>query len=107
MKDNYFATSFSDLFRRVINYEFTDRSSSSNITFYQRKHLLYERIRDHITNMMRSDFVFELLRIPPRDIRYSLEISVLFKTQNTDRRMFGASTSYQISMVLQLVDVRG
>jgi len=49
--DTFFATSFSDLFRLKINSEILSIDLTFNITFKQRKRLLNERIRDHITRL--------------------------------------------------------
>jgi hypothetical protein len=106
VKDKFFATSFSDLFRPIFRRRNLQSIFFFNITFYERKQLLHERIRDHITNMMRLVCVSELLQMPSENLRISLEISMLFKTQNTDRRMFGATSSYLFLVVLQLVDDR-
>ena len=48
--ETFFATSFSDLFRLKINYEILAIDLHVNITFCERKQLLHERIRDHITH---------------------------------------------------------
>ena len=53
----FFAIPFSDLFRLAINYEILLIDLSSTSTFYQRKQLLHERIRDHFTHMLKLDFV--------------------------------------------------
>ena len=49
----FFATPFSDLFRLKINYEFLLIELNCNITFYERKQLLNERIRDHFTHLLK------------------------------------------------------
>ena len=53
----FFATPFSDLFRLKINYEFLLIELNCNITFYERKQLLYERIRDHFTHLLKLNIV--------------------------------------------------
>ena len=53
----FFATPFSDLFRLVINYKILSMDLYFNITFYQRKQLLHERIRDHFTHVLKLNFV--------------------------------------------------
>jgi hypothetical protein len=45
----FFATSFSDLFRLEINCEILPIDCRFNIPFSERKQLVGERIRDHIT----------------------------------------------------------
>ena len=51
--DTFFATPFSDLFRLPINDEILLINRYFNITLCERKQLLRERIRDHITQMLK------------------------------------------------------
>ena len=53
----FFATPFSDLFRLEINSGIFPMELSFNIPFPQRKQLVHVRIRDHITNNSKFDFV--------------------------------------------------
>ena len=53
----FFATPFSDLFRLKINYKILPIDLYFDISFYQRKQLLYVRIRDHFTHMLKLDSV--------------------------------------------------
>jgi hypothetical protein len=53
----FFATSFSDLFRLEINYQILAIDLGFNIPFQQRKQLVHVRIRDHITQNSKFDFV--------------------------------------------------
>ena len=48
--ETFFATSFSDLFRLEINSKIMVIDLYFNLTFYQRKQLFNERIRDHFTH---------------------------------------------------------
>jgi hypothetical protein len=68
--DTFFATPFSDLFRLEINSKILPIDLRFNITFKQRKHLLNERIRDHITHLKRMFSVSELAQAHLRDIRF-------------------------------------
>jgi hypothetical protein len=68
--DTFFATSFSDLFRLKINSEILSIDVTFKITFKQRKRLLNERIRDHITHLKRKFFMSELSQAHFRDIRF-------------------------------------
>ena len=104
MIDIIFATSFSDLFRMEINDEISLIDLGFNITFCKRKQLMRERIRDHITKMMRLAFVSELSQRAVTDITFYLEISTALKTLKSVRRMFDPSTSDQFYVVPQLVD---
>ena len=53
----FFATPFSDLFRLNINCKILLIDLYFKITFHQGKQLLYERIRDYITHMLKLSFV--------------------------------------------------
>ena len=53
----FFATPFSDLFRLKINYEILQIDRALNVTLRVRKQLLRERIRDHITHMLKLLFM--------------------------------------------------
>jgi hypothetical protein len=58
--DIIFATSFSDLLQMEIKYKILPIDRLFNIAFLKRKQFTRERIRDHMTNMMRLAFVSEL-----------------------------------------------
>ena len=104
MIDIIFATSFSDLFQTEISEEILSIDRYFNITSCTRKQFRYERIRDRITLIMRLAFVSYLSQRTLQDIRFSLENSAALKTLKSVRRMFVATTAYQIWMVPQLVD---
>ena len=68
--DTFFAIPFSDLFRLKINSKILTIDVSFNITFKQRKRLLNERIRDHITRLKRMFFMSELSQAHLRDLPF-------------------------------------
>jgi hypothetical protein len=74
VNDTIFATSFSDLFRTKSNSEILSIDLAFKVTFYKRKRLLNERIRDHVTGVRQLISVSELSRRQTTDMRIRPEI---------------------------------